>query len=187
MNLIKGLTDIYTLSDIRVWRCGDNAIVLPHGAVCVVRPWDWELVAQPDFPALAPDAVKTPLARWASTRSSHVGGATLGELLVWASKRSQPTGGCPQCEEVKRAPDIQPCGPAAYNRLLICEALQVWVETEKASLRIDLRLLPAPGQTVLAMTAASITCFLASYELCGRSRSDAKCGADEMPGGMVQL
>jgi hypothetical protein len=147
MDTNHALCAIYEF-DARACRCGDDqAIVVPsEGAtMCVVRPWPWNLDDSREGWPTAPLHMSTRVCDFLAADPEKVGSVDLGSLLVWASRRSRRV--AHPIDGFDRAGDPQDCAGQPFNRVLIREALQTFVEVGAlASIPIDVGILKhGPG------------------------------------------
>ena len=180
MSSNSSLVDIYDgVRDVQVFRHPDGRAVVALGrAAVIVRPWEWNETPEP-----APERMAIGLREcFAATgeSSSHV---RLSELLVWASRRGprveesvMDAETYETIEQFVRLQDPQRCGDYLFDRRLIREALQTWVEarTDPDAL-VTLRIIPHNGQRAMTIsgdgTDAVLMCLM----------DDGKRGNDPMP------
>ena len=127
------LADIYDDTDVDVYRLGDEAVTVLGGrSVCVVRPWKFlDGDAYPE----APEAIKEGIVALHAASDEWSGNIRLGEIVMWSSRRSRRDDWFPPCSEdapmfvlARARTDAQAIGGRVFNRRLIREALQAFIE-----------------------------------------------------------
>lgn len=129
------LAEIYDDSDALVYRRGKEAVtIFGNRSVCVLRPWHWnpnDSVAYPEVPELMSKGIDSML----SAPEEWTGKIALGELLIWSSRRNRRDDWMPPEDDetpmfviARSLLDCQRVGRRVFNRRLIREAVQAFVE-----------------------------------------------------------
>ena len=184
------LAGIYD-EDVTVYRRGeDQAVVLLGKSALVLRPWRWYDVSYRDECPPVPETIETALIGWTRAIPTHHGGSTLGALLVWASRRTPIEAQFAPDEEYmfnagRALMDAQPCMGEVFNRRLVRDVLQTFVEDGAVHTRgVALALLRhnsgsgsrgKPGP-LLAIRSEHTECFVMGL------KDDVDAGTDHMPG-----
>ena len=128
------LAEIYDDTDASVYACGDEAVtILQSRSVCIIRPWTWNAVTSKGIDE-APETMKDGIRKLLSAPVEWQHHLELGELVIWASRRTrrdaiQPYGDDDSAFIVgRRDIDPQPVGNRVFNRRLIREVCQAFIE-----------------------------------------------------------
>lgn len=129
---IEPLTEIYAFG-AAVYRLDDARAVVQLGAcAAIVRPWRWT-AAPPDttdYWGVMPPKTRGHLERHLNYEPIAVAHITFGSLLLWSSRRMVSTAGEIAWDDTNDIPlDSQEVGSNSFNRVVIREVLQTWVET----------------------------------------------------------
>lgn len=177
------LAEIYDDTDVDVYRLGDEAVTILGGrSVCIVRPWTF---SESDLYPEASDNMKEGIEtlHWAPEEwSGHI---RLGELVMWASRRNRRDDWSPPFSEdapmfvlARARTDAQAIGNRVFNRRLIREGLQAFIEDAEhgdasETIRISVRTLS--NGSVLSMTRNRVRVFVMCLS------SDVEPGDERMP------
>lgn len=186
MNTEQKLSGIYEF-EMRIFRHGDDrAVMVPKAgtSLCVVRPWPWQddptRIAWPQLSL----AQSTSVAEVVNAPPGRVAAIDLGALLVWASRRREaftrwlyddpPTER--YAEVGRQAVDAQLVAGEPFNRCLIREALQTFVEAGCVASSVVMLewALHGPG-SLLRMRADDLVVVVMSM------KRDVECGDEPLP------
>jgi hypothetical protein len=131
---IESLAEIYEGMEARVYRLDDSHAVvrLLYGrtsGVVVIWPWSWaeSVPTSAAYNGLVCPENTERLRAWLSEKPGAVAEMDFASLLLWACRRSLPPHR--RITEEGYQEDAQRVGPRAFNRFLIREALQMWLQT----------------------------------------------------------
>lgn len=130
------LAEIYDTTDAAVYRVDDMAAtVFGHRAVLVLRPWTWNRTTEGDV-VEAPEAMRVGIGKLLEASPEWQAELELGDLVLWSSRRvrrDEPR--APWNDEdtsafvvQRRDIDAQWVGPRVFNRRMIREAAQAFIE-----------------------------------------------------------
>jgi len=129
------LTEIYDDTDVVAYRLGDEAVTVLGGrSVCVIRPWLFLESEHGTYPE-APEQMQKGIVSLINAPEEWSGELKLGELVMWSSRRTRRDQWSPPYSEDapmfvigRTTLDAQPVGNRVFNRRLIREALQAFIE-----------------------------------------------------------
>jgi len=149
---IDPLIQIYEGLNIRVQRIDDTQALIRLGigdgaGACVVRPWQWTNSAPRDCRYKGPVSCRhlDLVNGWLSQKPYAVAEMDFASALLWSCRRA--LGEHRHRCESGYIEDAQRVGPRAFNRFLVREALQAWVQDgygPRDALRIEAIRTPEP-------------------------------------------
>jgi hypothetical protein len=171
----QALCGIYDFEMRALRRGAAEAVVIPDdgNAICIIRPWAWPTDgSESAWPALTlkmndkiGGLVCAPAHQWGAT--------DFGSLLIWASRRTKAfrrrvfdEGVEEGYIEIDRSHiDAQSCAGAPFNRRLIREAIQTFVEVgTKAADIVAIDWLPHAGGSCLRMRHGDVMVMVMSLK-----------------------
>lgn len=130
---LGALTEIYEGMRVRVYRYDDSHALVRMGygdatALLVIRPWFWTASepTDPEYEGAMPPESAEAVRAWLSEEPGAVAEMDFASLLLWSCRRG-PLDHRETSEEGYQE-DVQRVGPRAFNRFLIREALQTWLQ-----------------------------------------------------------
>jgi hypothetical protein len=162
----------------------DQAVIVFDPAVAIVtRAWD--CVGEAWVGADLPSDRAGSIARMIKARPAWECETTLGELLAWASRRSPREewiwGAEDHAETIawRRARDYQRIGPATFDRGLVRESIQHWVETRTADTPVAVAVIDAVARARDGTTGHALRIRVA----CSKGREHAIVAGAQSEGG----
>lgn|GEM_PF-3954159 len=133
------LGEIYDDADATIFRFGTDAVtVFSQRGACVIRPWHWRPADLKNFPEASEHMVKG-IKSLRESPKEWKGKISLGELIVWSSRRTRRDDWMPPEDDDtpmfiigRSSIDAQPIGQRVFNRRLIREASQAFIENWEA-------------------------------------------------------
>lgn len=181
------LSEIYDATDATVFRLGDRAAtVFGSRSVLVMRPWTWSERAAAATPEASED-MQAGIKKLLKAPTEWEAELELGDLVLWASRRTRRDEVAPPWSDddvsafvlQRRDLDAQHVGPRVFNRRLIREALQAFIEDWEGAggmnERVKLFVRKLDNGPVLGMSLDGVTAFVM-----GLSES-AAAGDERMP------
>lgn len=165
------LSEIYDDTDAVAYRLGAQAVtIFGQRGACVIRPWHWN-ESSPEDVLEAPDGVSEGIGKMLGAGEEWSGEIELGELVIWSSRRTKRDEVVPPWNEEfsafvvqRRDSDPQPVGNAVFNRRLIREAAQAFIEDWEGAGgmndRVALRVIKLDNGRALEMKLGQIQAFV---------------------------
>lgn len=182
------LTDIYDDADATVYQLGEGGseavTIFAQRGACVVRPFRWLPETGRSY-LIAPKAIEDGVRTLREAPAEWEARVSLGRLILWASRRTPRDEWTPPLDEddpmfllARSAHDAQRVGTRVFNRRLIREAAQAFVEDWQVGDETDtvgLTVRTLPNGAVLVMELNQIE----AYVMC--LGETAEPGDEELP------